>query len=109
MAKRSKSFKEGQTVVPDAVATTDIGIKLSPLTTISVEDFILTNVKPIVCLEKDVFDDDYVISDDTFFYKFNVISSDVDYLFDVCSNGTSHTLDNIMSFLILKFYSYWTI
>ena len=50
MAKRSKSFKEGQTVVPDAVATTDTGIKLSPLTTINIEDFILNNIKPVVCL-----------------------------------------------------------
>ena len=45
----------------------DTEIKLTPLTTISVEDFILNNVKHVVCLEKDVFDANYVISDDAFF------------------------------------------
>ena len=84
-------------MIPDAVATIDTGIKVSPLTTISVEDFILNNVKPIVCLEKDVFDADYVIFDDDFFSKFNVITSDFTYLFDVYSNCNMHTLDHIIS------------
>ena len=50
-------------MVPYAVATMDTRIKLIPLTTISVKDFILNNVKHVVCLEKDVLDVDYVVSD----------------------------------------------
>ena len=92
----SKRFKEGQTAVTDVVATIDIRIKLSQLTTISVEDFILNNVKLVVYLEKDVFYADYVISDDTFFSKFNAITSNLAYLFDIYSNGNVHTLDHIM-------------
>ena len=97
VAKRYERFTKCQTVIPNAVATMDIGIKLTPLTTISVEDFILNNVKPVVCLEKDVFDADYVIFDDAFFSKFNAITSNFAYLFDVYSNGNMHTLDYIMS------------
>ena len=57
----------------------------------------MNNVKPVVCLKKDFFDIDYVISDDAFFSKFNAITSDFTYLFDVYSNGNVHTLDHIMS------------
>ena len=45
LAKRSKRFKEGQTVVSNVIATMDNGIKLLPLSTIIVENFILNNVK----------------------------------------------------------------
>ena len=90
-------------MVPYIIATMDIAIKLAPLTTISVEDFILNNVKPIVCLEKDVFDADYVISNDAFFSKFNAITFDFTYLFDVYSNGNVHTLNHIMSISHLNF------
>ena len=83
VAKRSKKFKEGQTVILDVVDTMDTEIKLTPFTNISIEDFILNNVKPVVCLEKDVFNVDYVISDDAFLSKFNAITSDFAYLFDV--------------------------
>ena len=55
VTKRSKRFKEGQTAVPGIVATMDTGIKLAPLTSISVEDFILNNIKPVVYLEKGYF------------------------------------------------------
>ena len=90
-------------MVPYIIATMDIAIKLAPLTTISVEDFILNNVKPIVCLEKDVFDADYVISNDAFFSKFNAITFDFTYLFDVYSNGNVHTLNHIMSISHLNY------
>ena len=81
----------------------DNRIKLTPLTTSSVEDFILNNVKPVVCLENDVFDVNYIISDDAFFSKFNAITFDFVYLIDVYSNGNVHTLDHIMSISHLNF------
>ena len=97
-----KRFKEGQTAVPDAVATMDTGIKLTSLTTISVKDFIMNNVKPVVYLEKDVFDTDYVIYDDAFFSKFSAITSNFAYLFDVYSDGTLYTFYHIMSISYLN-------
>ena len=94
---------QGQTAVPDAVAAMDTGIVLAPLASVSLEDFILNNVKPVVYLEQDVSVADYVISDDVFFSKFNAITSDFAYLFEVYSNGNVYTLDHIMSISHLNF------
>ena len=55
----------------------------------------------IIPLENDVFDANYIISNDAFFSKFNAIISDFTYLFDVYSNGNVHTLDHIINI------SYW--
>ena len=46
---------------------------------------------------KGFFNANYVIFYYAFFSKFNTITSDFTYLFDVYSNGNVHTLDHIMS------------